>query len=296
MDGLVASWPRCPSREPVWERSAGKLHALRGRQLFRPSREEAHPGVLQGDQGICIVWVGLEGEPLRHLGGRFSCAGCACFFFSSQVPSGRTDARLTNWTEPFKVLVLHLLAASASASMEASLGGVAAACLATFSMARVYQTGETLKGGFLSRWSLVDVRAPLMTEQGESHISMGTLLHALLWRKEAYTGDAAVPQAVCQHDDSEWKLVQSKKRWRKAATLYKQDWSYELGADRKAKFLLRHISRRTAPGGAGFTNLDTGSSGFAREREGARAGPRSHFPGFQRCLDNIPKRGTPTDH
>lgn len=81
MDGLVASWPRCPSREPVWERSAGKLHALRGRQLFRPSREEAHPGVLQGDQGICIVWVGLEGEPLRHLGGRFSCAGCACFFF-----------------------------------------------------------------------------------------------------------------------------------------------------------------------------------------------------------------------
>ncbi|KAH6923041.1 hypothetical protein HPB50_020765 [Hyalomma asiaticum] len=49
-----------------------------------------------------------------------------------------------------------------------------------------------------------------------------------------------------------------------------------------------HISRRTAPGGAGFANLDTGSSG-------ARAGPRSHFPGFQRCLDNIPKRGTPTD-
>ncbi|KAH7938192.1 hypothetical protein HPB49_021493 [Dermacentor silvarum] len=56
-----------------------------------------------------------------------------------------------------------------------------------------------------------------------------------------------------------------------------------------------HISRRTAPGGAGFANLDTGSSGFAREREGARAGPRSHFPGFQRCLDNTPKRGTPTD-
>ncbi|XP_049274330.1 uncharacterized protein LOC125759511 [Rhipicephalus sanguineus] len=52
--------------------------------------------------------------------------------------------------------------------------------------------------------------------------------------EKASAEEAAVPQAVCQHGDSEWKLVQSKKRRRKAAALRKQEQSCELCADNSA--------------------------------------------------------------
>lgn len=46
-----------------------------------------------------------------------------------------------------------------------------------------------------------------------------------------------MPQAVCQHGDSEWKLVVSKKRWWKAAALCKQEWSCDLAAYREGEVL-----------------------------------------------------------
>ncbi|KAL1460387.1 hypothetical protein MTO96_043323 [Rhipicephalus appendiculatus] len=46
--------------------------------------------------------------------------------------------------------------------------------------------------------------------------------------EEASAGEAAVPKAVCQRGDREWKLVQSKKRRGKATALRKQERICEL--------------------------------------------------------------------
>ncbi|KAH7986233.1 hypothetical protein HPB49_026070 [Dermacentor silvarum] len=54
---------------------------------------------------------------------------------------------------------------------------------------------------------------------------------------EASAREAAVPEAVYQCADSEWKLVVSKRRRRKAAALHKQEWSCDLAADREGKVL-----------------------------------------------------------
>ncbi|KAL1474787.1 hypothetical protein MTO96_037713, partial [Rhipicephalus appendiculatus] len=63
------------------------------------------------------------------------------------------------------------------------------------------------------------------------------VVHSSVGEEEASAGEAAVPQAVCQRGNSEWKLVQSKKRRRKAAALHKQERSCELCADSEGKVL-----------------------------------------------------------
>nr|XP_037276819.1 uncharacterized protein LOC119169923 [Rhipicephalus microplus] len=68
------------------------------------------------------------------------------------------------------------------------------------------------------------------------------LVRSSVGEEEASAGKAAVPQAVGQRGDSEWKLVQSKKSRRKAAALHKQEQSSKLCADSegKQKRLLNH--------------------------------------------------------
>ncbi|KAL1472796.1 hypothetical protein MTO96_039099, partial [Rhipicephalus appendiculatus] len=63
------------------------------------------------------------------------------------------------------------------------------------------------------------------------------VVHSSVGEEEASAGEAAVPQAVCQRGNSEWKLVQSKKRRRKAAALHKQERSCGLCADSEGKVL-----------------------------------------------------------
>ncbi|KAH8022183.1 hypothetical protein HPB51_022580 [Rhipicephalus microplus] len=63
------------------------------------------------------------------------------------------------------------------------------------------------------------------------------LVRSSVGEEEASAGKAAVPQAVGQCGDSEWKLVQSKKSRRKAAALHKQEQSSKLCADSEGKVL-----------------------------------------------------------
>ncbi|KAH8027517.1 hypothetical protein HPB51_007067 [Rhipicephalus microplus] len=63
------------------------------------------------------------------------------------------------------------------------------------------------------------------------------LVRSFVGEEEASAGKAAVPQAVGQCGDSEWKLVQSKKSRRKAAALHKQEQSSKLCADSEGKVL-----------------------------------------------------------
>ncbi|KAH8019776.1 hypothetical protein HPB51_021865 [Rhipicephalus microplus] len=64
------------------------------------------------------------------------------------------------------------------------------------------------------------------------------LLCALLWGKRRPVLEKKLcPQAVGHCGDSEWKLVQSKKSRRKAATLHKQEKSSKLCADSEGKVL-----------------------------------------------------------
>ncbi|XP_075738923.1 uncharacterized protein LOC142784443 [Rhipicephalus microplus] len=63
------------------------------------------------------------------------------------------------------------------------------------------------------------------------------LVRSSVGEEEASAGKAALPQAVGQCGDSEWKLVQSKKSRRKAAALHKQEQSSKLCADSEEKVL-----------------------------------------------------------
>ncbi|KAH7978240.1 hypothetical protein HPB49_004891 [Dermacentor silvarum] len=84
---------------------------------------------------------------------------------------------------------------------------------------------------------------------------------------EASAREAAVPEAVSQCGDSEWKLVVSKRQRWKAASLHKQEWSCGLAADREGKVLavtaakfLKFASPLTAVVSQKETGIDSGRS------------------------------------
>ncbi|XP_037274972.1 uncharacterized protein LOC119167570 isoform X1 [Rhipicephalus microplus] len=78
LDSLVDSWPGFLSRDGVHPSRLGNkvladfLHREAHLERRHPSREETHPTVLQGVQGICMEWVGSAGALFHQLGSRFS--------------------------------------------------------------------------------------------------------------------------------------------------------------------------------------------------------------------------------
>lgn len=257
LDGLVDNWPGCLSRDGVHPSRFGNrvladfLHRDAYALSIHLERRPIQQSYRESKASAWSGWTQQESVP-RISEADFPPLGLHTVHYS-QAAGGTSTAPAPVWKTGSALTQRHdtdQLARTLHSVGFTLVGGVRVRCKGS----KGWWTWDSLPSPIFHATSVPSMGntegrpvEPMIPGRGASTTCdrrirrasqerENALVCSFVGEEEASAGEAAVPQTVCQRGDSEWKLVQSKKRQRKAAALRKQQ-SCELCADSEGKVL-----------------------------------------------------------